>query len=94
LQELREKADPKKSGVWLLQRERVELLVSLIITIVIAIILVLPIYLLFYLTMGPQDGHSIAIIIGVLLIFTLLFSGILSLFTRAKRHETLAAAAA
>lgn len=70
------------------------MLVSLIITIVIVAILVVPIYILFDLTVGPQTGHSIAIIIGILLVFTLLFSGILSLFTRAKRHEILAAAAA
>ncbi|TVY43735.1 hypothetical protein LOCC1_G005188 [Lachnellula occidentalis] len=82
------------SCVRLLQRERVELLVSLIITVIIVAILIIPIYLLFYLTVGTQTNHSMAIIISVLLIFTLLFSGVLSLFTRAKRHEILAAAAA
>ncbi|TVY85009.1 hypothetical protein LSUE1_G003434 [Lachnellula suecica] len=92
--ELRDKADPKLAGVWLIQRERIELLVSLIITIVIVAILIVPIYILFFLTIGPQNGHSISIIISVLLVSTLLFSGVLSLFTRAKRHEILAAAAA
>jgi hypothetical protein len=80
--------------VILYHRERIEIIVSLVITIVIVAILITPIYILFYLTVSPQTGHSIVIIISVLLIFTLLFSGVLSLFTRAKRHEILAAAAA
>ncbi|TVY90127.1 hypothetical protein LAWI1_G005360, partial [Lachnellula willkommii] len=92
--ELRAKTNPESSGVILYHRERIEIIVSLIITIIIVAILITPIYILFYLTVGAQDNHSIAIIISVLLIFTLLFSGVLSLFTRAKRHEILAAAAA
>ncbi|TVY21064.1 hypothetical protein LARI1_G001244 [Lachnellula arida] len=94
VRELRAKTNPESSGVILYHRERIEIIVSLIITIIIVAILITPIYIFFYLTVGAQNNHSIAIIISVLLIFTLLFSGVLSLFTRAKRHEILAAAAA
>ncbi len=42
-----------------------------------------------------QSGKDTAIIIGILLVFTLTFSGALSsLLTRAQRHEILASAAA
>jgi len=68
--------------------------VSVIITAMILTLLIVPVYILWHLTRIPPSGTAIAIIIGVLLIFTLIFSGALSLFTRAKRHEILASAAA
>ena len=62
-------------------------------------LLVVPIYLLYNLVSknlnnGILDGKSNAVCIGVLLVFTLAFSAMMSLFTRAKRHEILGAAAA
>jgi hypothetical protein len=57
-------------------------------------LLIIPVYLLWHLTRAIQSGTATATIIGVLLVFTLIFSGTLSLVTRAKRHEILASAAA
>lgn len=68
-----------------------------IITLMILVLLVLPIWLLYRLvnsTGGELDGDATAICIGILLVFTLAFSAVLSLFTRARRHEILGAAAA
>ncbi|KAF2807251.1 uncharacterized protein BDZ99DRAFT_478754 [Mytilinidion resinicola] len=75
-------------------RSRINLLVNSIITFVILILLVLPIYILYHLIKDVGTGKAYGICIGVLLLATLAFSAILSLFTRAKRHEILAAAAA
>jgi drug/metabolite transporter superfamily protein YnfA len=60
----------------------------------ILILLVVPIYVLYHTINDVASGHSYAICIGVLVVFTLAFSAVLSLFTRARRHEILAAAAA
>lgn len=63
----------------------------------ILFLLIVPIYLLYHLVSqddGRLDGRNNAICIGLLLVFTLAFSAIMSLFTRAKRHEILGAAAA
>jgi hypothetical protein len=62
----------------------------------ILVLLVTPIYILFRLSDNnyPGDGRTSALSIGVLLVFTLAFSAELSLFTRARRHEILGAAAA
>lgn len=59
--------------------------------------LIVPIYLLYHLAMqtdGTFSGNATAICIRIMLAFTLAFSAVLSLFTRAKRHEILGAAAA
>jgi hypothetical protein len=55
-------------------------------------LLVLPVYILYRLTAGTRTYHN-ALCMGVLLVFTLCFSAGLSFFTRAQRHEILAAAA-
>ena len=63
----------------------------------ITALLIVPTYLLYNLVKdrdGKLDSHVTAVCIGILLVCTLLFSGVLSLFTRAKRHEILGAAAA
>ena len=60
-------------------------------------LLIVPIYLLYNVVKdkaGNLDANSTGICMGVLLVSTLLFSAVLSLFTRAKRHEILGAAAA
>jgi hypothetical protein len=93
-QELREKADPKASGIILYSRERIDFVVSLIITMVILALLIVPVYILWHLTRVTESTTVVAIIVGVLLVFTLVFSAVLSLFTRARRHEILASAAA
>lgn len=65
-----------------------------ILCLVLLCLLVLPVFLLFRLTVA--DGSieaTYTVSIGVLLIFTLVFSAVLSLFTKAKRHEVFGAAA-
>ncbi|KAE8443151.1 hypothetical protein EG329_002320 [Mollisiaceae sp. DMI_Dod_QoI] len=92
--DLRRKTDPKDSKIILYSRTRINMVVSLIITTVILALLIIPVYLLWHLTRsGDFNTTTTAIIIGLLLVFTLIFSATLSLFTRAKRHEILAAAA-
>ena len=66
---------------------------TLIITFLILGLLVAPIWILFYLTVILDGTSTETASIGVLLVSTLLFSSVLSLFTRARRHEILAAAA-
>ena len=70
---------------------------NVIITAWILGLLVLPIYLLYHFVNGAPNGvmtgNQNAICMGILLVATLLFSAVLSLFTRAKRHEILGAAA-
>ena len=58
-------------------------------------LLIVPVYFLWHIarTATTFTNATTAVIIGILLVFTLIFSGVLSLFTRAKRHEILAAAA-
>jgi len=78
-------------------RSRIDRLAIAIITFMILIHLVIPVYILFQL--GSRNGvvfsqRTNALCIGVLLVFTLGFSAVLSLFTRAKRHEILGASAA
>jgi hypothetical protein len=80
-------------------RERINAFASLIVALVIIALLIVPIYLLYSLVKnnGDADGvlndRATATCIGILLTFTLLFSAVISLFTRAKRHEVLGAAA-
>lgn len=61
-------------------------------------LLIVPIYVLWHLINGVDtptpDPRAYALCIGILLVFTLASSAVLSLFTRAKRHEILASAAA
>lgn len=74
-------------------RSRIDRLVVAIITLMILILLVIPIYILYHL-IRLRSERSYALCVGVMVIFTLAFSAVLSLFTRARRHEILAAAAA
>jgi uncharacterized Tic20 family protein len=93
-EELRRKTDPKATKIILYSRERINFVVSLLITLMILALLIVPVYILWKLTRTANfTNATTAVIIGVLLVFTLVFSGVLSLFTRARRHEVLAAAA-
>lgn len=60
----------------------------------VILLLIIPIYLLWHLSDEVQTTKTNSMTIGVLLIFTLVFSAVLSFFTRAQRHEILGAAAA
>jgi len=60
-------------------------------------LLVVPVYALYH--VGSSFNHrnantSNAVCMGILLVATLLFSAAMALFTKAKRHELLAASAA
>ncbi|MCJ1244332.1 hypothetical protein MMC30_001530 [Trapelia coarctata] len=74
-------------------RGRINTFVTMIITCFILVVLVVPIWLLYHLTAASGTGATNPLCIGVLLSFTLIFSAVLSLFTKARRHEILAAAA-
>lgn len=73
--------------------KRVETLVAVIITTVIFVLLVLPVFAMYRLT-SFGDRSSTFDAIGVLVVFTLLFSAAMSLLTQAKRHELFGASAA
>jgi hypothetical protein len=78
-------------------KDRIESCSTGVITVMILFLLIVPVYLLYHLV---ESKHGLlsqrlnAICIGILLVFTLIFSAIMSLFTAAKKHEILAAAAA
>jgi drug/metabolite transporter superfamily protein YnfA len=95
--ETRAKADEQTV---LYSKNRIDALVTMIITLMILFLLIIPIYVLWHLAGQLENGkasassRTVAATIGVLLVFTLIFSAVLSLFTRARRHEILGAAAA
>ncbi|KAM0723111.1 hypothetical protein Q7P37_001311 [Cladosporium fusiforme] len=86
-------------------RTHIELCASVILTAMVTALLIIPIDILYKLVRdssskqgdhksGTLDAHATGVCIGILLVCTLLFSSILTPFTRAKRHEVLGAAAA
>ncbi|KAI9798990.1 MAG: hypothetical protein M1833_004343 [Piccolia ochrophora] len=75
-------------------KSRVDCLVALLITVIILVLLVIPIYALCRLNTRIDTQFPDAVYIGVLLVSTLVFSAVLSFFTKAKRHEILGASAA
>ena len=81
------------SGVYY-DRSRITKVANSIIIFAILALLVIPIYILYHLVADVGTNKAYAICIGVLLVFTLAFSAVLSLFTKARRHEILGAAAA
>ena len=83
-EQVRKSNDPY---VHLISKYRVDMLVRLILTITTVGLLVGPSAVLF-----TVSGHSTMKILLILL-FTLLFSAAVSLFTKARRHEMLAATA-
>ncbi len=90
--ELRNKTnDP---NVHFYKRSRVDVLVGLIITGIIFVLLVLPVVALYKLTAFNTKPDTTFSAIGVLVVFTLLFSAAMSLLTKARRHELFAASAA
>ena len=79
------------------ERRKINAFAAGVITVMILFMLIVPTYLEYHVIAsnhGTINGQETAICIGVLLIFTLTFAAIMSCFTKAKRHETLAAAAA
>ncbi|MCJ1431896.1 hypothetical protein MMC27_001252 [Xylographa pallens] len=74
-------------------RERINAFVTFIITCFILVVLIVPIWALYHITTNTNGSATSPTCLGVLLVSTLIFSAILSLFTKARRHEILAAAA-
>jgi len=94
-QELQRKASDSSQVYY--SRNRIERCSTVLVTMMILFLLVVPIYLLFHIverSHGELDQHANALCIGILLTFTLLFSAVMSLFTAARKHEILGAAAA
>lgn len=83
-------ADPK---IRYFTRGRINAFVTLIITFIILLLLVIPIWLLYHISVTLDTNRSNIVCMGVLLVATLAFSAVLSLFTKARRHEILAASA-
>ena len=78
-------------------KSRVDRLVSFLIMIMVLALLVVPVYALYHVGSSftqANANRSNAICMGIMLVSTLLFSAALALFTKAKRHELLGAAAA
>ena len=73
-------------------RERISRLATLIITVLLAVLLIIPVYLLWRLAVQDMISTSPETL-SLLVLFTLFFSAIVSMFTRARRHEVLAASA-
>ncbi|UPX20962.1 uncharacterized protein EKO05_0011169 [Ascochyta rabiei] len=73
--------------------ERIERLVGILITLIIFILLVLPVVAMYKLT-SVGNRNSTIDAVGLLVVFTLLFSAAMSMLTKAKRHELFAASAA
>jgi uncharacterized membrane protein len=88
--------------VLLYSSSRIDKMVNIFITFVIFILLVIPIITMYHLTSTiASDGSSPAVTsrntfnaVGVLIVFTLLFSAAMSVLTKAARHEMFAASAA
>ncbi|KAL9606636.1 MAG: hypothetical protein Q9179_000222 [Wetmoreana sp. 5 TL-2023] len=74
-------------------KQRVDRLVTFIISAIMLILLVVPTYALYRVTNMKGSSTNVTCI-GILLVATLVFSAVLSLFTKAKRHEILGASAA
>ncbi|RYN59892.1 hypothetical protein AA0118_g461 [Alternaria tenuissima] len=89
--ELREKTNDEHVHYY--SQSRIEKLVGLFITLIIFILLVLPVVAMYKLT-SVGDRNSTFDAVGLLVVFTLLFSAAMSLLTKAKRHELFAASAA
>ena len=70
-----------------------EKLVGIFITLIIFVLLILPVVAMYKLT-SVGNRNSTIDAVGLLVIFTLLFSASMSLLTKAKRHELFAASAA
>ena len=72
---------------------RLDILVGLLIAFVIMILLILPVAAMYRLS-SFRTGRSSAACLGVLVVFTLIFSSAISVLTKARRHEIFAASAA
>ncbi|KAE8446891.1 hypothetical protein EG329_011522 [Mollisiaceae sp. DMI_Dod_QoI] len=91
LQADRDKTDDP--NVHYYSRNRKNIFITMLTTLVLLFLLIFPVFILFTLTTRNDLRSTYTLSIGILLVFTLIFSAMLSLFTRAKRHEIFGAAA-
>lgn len=91
MKELRKKS--KDKNITYFDQKRVDALVSAVIMLVIIVLLVLPIVGMFRLSTDNTRADTFTAL-GVLIVFTLLFCSIMSMLTKARRHEIFAASAA
>lgn len=89
-QETREKTDD--DSIHYFDCNRISTCVTMIITTTVLALLVVPIYLLYKFSIEGTLATS-PDTLAVVLVFTLVFSGFLTAFTKAKRHEIVAASA-
>ncbi|KAF2734548.1 hypothetical protein EJ04DRAFT_493232 [Polyplosphaeria fusca] len=87
------RAKTKDDCIHYYSSSRIEKLVDIIITLVIFVLLIIPVVLMYNLT-SVGKHHRIFDAVGVLVVFTLVFSAAMSCLTKAKRHELFAASAA
>ncbi|KAB8289845.1 hypothetical protein EYC80_010477 [Monilinia laxa] len=92
--EIQQKTDPNTTNIFLSNPDRVNAVASAVLLTTVLGLLIIPAYILWYLSHISTSSSAIGVIVAVLLVFTFVFSAVISLFTRAKRHEVLAAAAA
>ncbi|KAI9647713.1 hypothetical protein NHQ30_004099, partial [Ciborinia camelliae] len=74
-------------------KSRKDTFITSLLVLILLFLLILPVFLLYRLTEHHNLDITYTVSIGVLLVFTLVFSAVLSLFTQAKRHEIFGAAA-
>ncbi|TGO50282.1 hypothetical protein BCON_0187g00170 [Botryotinia convoluta] len=93
--ELRQKTNPDTTKIFLSDPDRVNAIAAVVLLSTVLALFVIPVCILWYLCqMSIPSSTNIGIILAILLPFTFIFSAVISLFSRAKRHEVLAAAAA
>ncbi|KAG4027176.1 hypothetical protein MFRU_032g00420 [Monilinia fructicola] len=92
--EIQQRTDPNTTNIFLSNPDRVNAVASAVLLTTVLGLLIIPVYILWYLSHISTSSSAIGVIVAVLLVFTFVFSAVISLFTRAKRHEVLAAAAA
>lgn len=91
------KADREKTNdpnLHYYSKSRKDIFITAILTLVLLCLLILPVFILYRGTVIHNLDVTYTASFGVLLVFTLVFSAVLSLFTQAKRHEIFGAAAA
>ncbi|KAF7905680.1 hypothetical protein EAE99_012041 [Botrytis elliptica] len=92
---LRQKTNPETTKIFLSDPDRVNAIASLVLLTTVLALFVIPVCILWYLCqMSILSSANIGTIFAILLPFTSIFSVVISLFTRAKRHQVLATAAA
>lgn len=95
------RAKTTNSFISLYSSSRIDQLINILITFVIFILLVIPVITMYHLTSTSDSSRSAGAnskdtlnAVGVLIVFTLLFSAAMSILTKAARHELFAASAA